>query len=450
MENEEKKYNIVIVGRPNVGKSSLFNRLIGRRKAVVLDEPKTTRDFIEERITLKNKSVNLIDTAGHFKGSGTDIENKSVKKIFEAIREAAKIIFVVDGELPPTEEDILLADKLRKTGTNIILAINKIDSHQKKNFAKDYLRFGFKEIYQISTIHNIGIDDLTTTIFKDAPIEDVPSKDEEGAEVIKIAILGRPNVGKSSVLDALIKKDRAIVADESGTTRDVITEKLVIDNMAIEISDTAGARKPGKIGRAYIKGQPIEKFAFLRTEKVIESADIVLLVLDGSENRATTQDLHIAGLAKEAGKGTILLINKWDLTKDITQEKYLNRLRARFGFMSWVPAIFISAQTDLNIDKIAEVIKKVSENQRRRIPTAKLNRILEDFALYNLPKGQNGLKPKVFFASQTDIVPPTFEISAKHHQFIHFSWRRAFINRLRELYDFTGTPIKIIFKSKRS
>ncbi|MDD3678661.1 MAG: ribosome biogenesis GTPase Der [Patescibacteria group bacterium] len=445
---KENNYYVAIIGRPNVGKSSLFNRLSGKRIAVVLDEPKTTRDLIESEIENKNKKITLIDTAGHFKGAGTDIEKKSIDKILEAIEKSSRIIFVVDGEVPPTEEDKLIADKLRKTGKEVLMVVNKVDSQKKKTFTNEYERLGFNPCFEISTIHNLGISDLNEELFKNAPLKRETKKIEK--DTVKIAILGRPNVGKSSLLNSLLKKEKAIVANESGTTRDIITEKVEFDNIIFSLSDTAGARKPGKIGRAYIKGQPIEKFAFLRTEKIIEDSDIILIVLDGSEGRATTQDLHIAGLAKEAGKGVVLVINKWDLNPGVTQEKYLHRLRNRFSFMSWVPAIFVSAKNGLNIEKIPEIIRKVSENQKRKIPTSKLNRILEDFAIQNLPKGQKGLKPKVYFASQTNVIPPTVEISAKHHQFIHFSWRRAFINHLRETYDFTGTPIKIIFKSKRS
>jgi GTPase len=371
-----------------------------------------------------------------------------LKKIYEALEIANKIIFVVDSEVPPSEEDKLMADKLRKSEKEILLVINKMDSLRKKNYAEDYLRLGFKKYFETSTIHNIGIGDLLNEMIIDAP---TINEDEKNENIkTRVAILGRPNVGKSSILNAISGKNKAIVADESGTTRDVITENVSFENIDVELSDTAGARRPGKIGKAYIKGRPIEKFAYIRTEKTIARSDIILIVIDATEKRATTQDLHIAGLAKEAGKGIVLVVNKWDLVEGITQEKFLHRLRTRFSFMTWVPAIFISAKTGLNIDKIGAIIEKVAENQNRQIPTSKLNRLIEDFALDNLPKGQKGLKPKIFFAAQIDVVPPTFEISAKHFQFIHFSWRRALINRLRENFDFTGTPIKVVFKSKNN
>ncbi|MBW6431807.1 ribosome biogenesis GTPase Der, partial [Patescibacteria group bacterium] len=401
-EKNNQNYNVVIVGRPNVGKSSLFNRIIGMRKAVVLDEPRTTRDIIEEQIEIDGHTLNLIDTAGHFKGKGDEIENKSIEKIYEALNLADRLIFVVDSEVPPSEEDKIIADRIRKSGKDIILVINKMDSTKKKNYAEDYLKIGFRPYFSVSTIHNLGISELLAETVKKAPKAPV-TIDDSVHKTTRVTILGRPNVGKSSILNAICGKNKAIVSGISGTTRDVISEKIFLNDFEVELSDTAGARRPGKIGKAYIKGQPIEKFAYIRTEKTIARSDIILLVLDASEKRATTQDLHIAGLAKEAGKGIILVINKWDLVDKITQEKFLHRLRSRFSFMTWVPAIFVSAETGLNIDKIGEIIKTVAENQNRRIATSKLNRIIEDFILDNLPKGRGKIRPKVFFAAQTDV-----------------------------------------------
>ncbi len=304
---------------------------------------------------------------------------------------------------------------------------------------------GFTNIFTTSTIHNIGIADLGQAIAKKA-IKGKRKTRENNP--VKVAILGRPNVGKSSILNVMTGKDKAIVSDIAGTTRDVISENIEIKGALLNVSDTAGTRRPGKIGKAYKAGQPIERYASLRTKKEIEKIDIILMILDASEKRATTQDLHIAGYAKDMGKGIILVVNKWDLAEDITQEGFLSRLRKRFGFMLWVPTIFVSAKTGKNIEKIPELIEKVSENQERRIPTARLNRILEDFSMYNLPKGSNKLRPKLFYASQINIKPPAISITAKNAAIIHFSWKRAFENELRRHYDFTGTPISIIFKKK--
>lgn len=437
---------IVIIGRPNVGKSSLFNRIVGQRKAIVHDVAGTTRDFINETVNVDGKSFELYDTAGHLKEKGNELTEKSLIKIKEAIGLADLLIFMVDGTVMPTDEDTKLADIARKTGKQVILAINKIDNPKMNENLEDYGRFGFKEAFPISAIHNLGIPELTNSILKRVqPFSGV--EPSEGKTDIKVAILGRPNVGKSSILNAMVGKERAIVSEVPGTTRDVISEKIEDTDMSFKISDTGGARKPGKIGRAFMKGEPVEKYAWLRTEREIENSDIVLVVIDASDKIAA-QDLHIAGHAKEAGKGIVLLVNKWDLAEDITQEKFLSRLRSRFNFMMWVPTVFISAKTGRNISEIPKIVRKVAENQRQEIPTSKLNRILEDFILTNPPKGLGTYRPKMFFAAQKGTVPPTFEISAKHYAFVHFSWRRALENELRRHFDFTGTPVRIIFKAK--
>jgi GTP-binding protein len=445
--NQKEYFDVVIIGRPNVGKSSLFNRLCGYRKAVVLDEPRTTRDTVEEIINKNGKNFRLIDTAGHFKGKGTDIEEKSLVKIRESLTKADLIVFVIDATVPATEEDKVVADIIRKTGKDVLLAANKVDQPNKTMFASEYERFGFKNVFYISTIHNLGISDLVSAITDKILVHGAAPISTE-IPTTRLTIIGRPNVGKSSLLNALAQKDRAIVSETAGTTRDIVTEKIKTETRELLVSDTAGARRPGKIGKAYKKGEPIERYAYLRTEREIDSADIILLIIDASQERATTQDLHIAGIAKEKGKGIILVVNKWDLVSNLTQEKFLNRLRNRFSFMLWVPTIFISAKTGLNVENIPEIINTVAENQKRQIPTSKLNRIVEDFALENLPKGSGGKRPKIFFAAQTGTVPPTFTLTAKHHDLIHFSWRRALINELRRQFDFTGTPIKIIFKQK--
>lgn len=435
--------NIVIIGRPNVGKSSLFNRIIGQRKAIVHDVAGTTRDIVTETYDFGGKKINLHDTAGYLR-SKDELSKKAYEKIEEAVKFSDALIMVVDGNVSPTNVDRTIADIVRKSGKNVYLVINKMDNSKMPGSAEEYKRFGFKNIYMVSAIHNIGIGEFVSDIQKLA----VSAEEEEVKEKIRIAIVGRPNVGKSSLLNALIKKERAIVSSIPGTTRDVVSEDFEAGDLVLSVSDTAGARKPGKIGKAYKKGEPVEKYSYLRTKREVENSDICLVVIDASEKIAA-QDLHIAGDAKEMGKGIVLVINKWDLVKEIDQNKFLARLRHYFNFMMWVPAIFVSAKTGRNIDEILEVIKQVSKNQRTEINTSKLNRIVEDFALQNTVKGLGTFRPKLFFAVQTDKVPPTFTITAKHHGFIHFAWRRALENELRRHFDFTGTPIKIEFKAKR-
>lgn len=441
-ELSDARNKLVIVGRPNVGKSSLFNRLIGRKKAIVHGVAGTTRDLVQEKAVINGKELELFDTAGYLKEKGV-LSEAALKKVREGVEMANKLIFVVDGNVSPTKEDLAILEIIRKSGKQVILVVNKIDNPRKNEKLEEYTHFGFKKTYPVSVIHNIGIDELATELIKDAP----KANEIINEEKVSVAIIGRPNVGKSSILNAISGTEKAIVSDIPGTTRDVITSELNFEDFKFTISDTAGARKPGKIGRAYKKGEPVEKFSFLRTMQEVEKSDICLLVIDSSDKIAA-QDLHIAGKAKELGKGLVIVVNKWDLSEEITQEKFLKRLRYHFNFMLWVPVVFVSAKTGRNIEELPQIIKKVAQNQRQQIATSKLNRILEDFVLDNPPKGLKNLKPKVFFVSQADVVPPTFSISAKHYGFIHFSWRRAFENELRRHFDFTGTPIKVIFKEK--
>lgn len=440
---------VVIIGRPNVGKSSLFNRIVGRRQAIVHDVAGTTRDLLREEITVQNKSFELTDTAGYLKEKGNLLSDEALKKVMEAVNYADLLVFVVDGTVSPTNVDVQMADIARKSSKKVLLVVNKIDNSKKTEYLKEYERFGFKQLFAISAIHNIGVAGFLNGLLENIP----DSKNKRAEEVedqkeIKISILGRPNVGKSSILNAITKKERAIVSNIPGTTRDVVSEKIKGENFTFSISDTAGARKPGKIGMAAKKGEPVEKYSYLRTEREIENSDIVLIVVDASE-RIAAQDLHIAGKAKELGKGIILVVNKWDLVSEVTQEKFLARLRREFNFMMWVPAIFISAKTGRNVDEILNIVITVHKNQTQEVTTAKLNRILEDFALAHPPRGLKNFWPKVHFIVQTGTKPPTFTISAKYHNFVHFSWRRSIENEIRRHFDFTGTPIKIEFKENK-
>jgi GTP-binding protein len=434
---------VVIIGRPNVGKSSLFNRIVGHKKAIVHDVAGTTRDVVSDTVLVGEKCFDLYDTAGYQKEKGSVLSEKALAKVNESIKLADLLIMVVDGNVSPTNEDVQIADLARKSGKEVVLVVNKLDNI-KLGQIEDYKRFGFKNIFPTSIIHNIGVHEVVSYVASKAK----KGEDSKLIPEIKVAICGRPNVGKSSIINAILKKERAIVSEIPGTTRDVVSDLLTVDDIIFEISDTAGARKPGKIGRAFKKGEPVEKYSFLRTQKEVEASDIVLVVLDASE-RIAAQDLHIAGMAKEMGKGVCLLINKWDLVKETDQNKYLSRLRREFNFMIWVPAIFVSAKTGRNVDEILALIKKIGENQRQQIATSKLSRILEDFILQNTPKGLGTFRPKLFFMTQVGYTPPTFKITAKHHAYVHFAWIRALENELRRHFDFTGTPIKIEFKENK-
>lgn len=433
---------VVIIGRPNVGKSSLFNRIVGSRKAIVHDVAGTTRDIVTETVKSEGKSFELYDTAGYLKEKGSTLSEAALSKVREAVSFADILVFVTDGNVSPTREDDQIADIARKSGKKILLAVNKLDN-SKEGQLTEYKKMGFGEIFPMSVIHNSGVSEIVKELYAESKEGVAEEKNVE----IRISIVGRPNVGKSSILNAILKKERAIVSSIPGTTRDVVSSVAELENVVFKISDTAGARKPGKIGKAYKKGEPVEKYSYLRTQREVEASDIILVILDASEKIAA-QDLHIAGHAKELGKGIILIINKWDLMRETDQNKFLNRLRREFNFMIWVPAVFVSAKTGRNITEIASILKKVRENQTRTIATSKLNRILEDFVLTNSPKGLGTFRPKMFFIAQTGTTPPTFTITAKFHAFVHFAWKRALENELRRHFDFTGTPVKIEFKGK--
>lgn len=437
-----KNIKVVIIGRPNVGKSSLFNRIIGERKAIVHDVAGTTRDVVSDTVQVGEKCFDIYDTAGYLKEKGSALSEAAISKVEEAVSFADILVMVVDGNVSPTNEDVKIADIARKSGKEIYLSVNKLDN-QRRGRLEEYIRFGFKDVYPMSVIHNLGVGELLQKIVHKAKKGDSGKIKPE----VRIAICGRPNVGKSSIMNALLKKERAIVSEIPGTTRDIVSDIITDEEIIYEISDTAGTRKPGKIGRAYKKGEPVEKYSLLRTQREVECSDIVLIILDASE-RIAAQDLHIAGMAKEMGKGTILVINKWDLVKETDQNKFLERLRREFNFMIWVPAIFVSAKTGRNIDEILGIIKSVRKNQTQVIESSELSRILEDFMLANTPKGLGTYRPKLFSISHTDVTPPTFTINAKHHDFVHFAWRRALENEIRRHFDFTGTPVKIEFKGK--
>lgn len=437
------KFNVIIIGRPNVGKSSLFNRIVRERKAIVHDVAGTTRDLVSSEVEVNGKLFNLTDTAGYFNEKNNFLHDKSIEKVHEALSSADLVLITVDGNVSPTVQDEKIIEVVRKSGKKAFLVINKIDNPRKDEFIESYARYGIRPLFSVSVIHNKGVQELLEEVTKLAP-----SGKKTKENKINVSIIGRPNVGKSSILNAIAKKDRAIVSQIPGTTRDIVEEELKVNDQIYIFKDTAGARRPGKIGRAYKAGEPVEKYSSIRTLAEINRSDIVLLILDSSDKLAA-QDLHIAGLAKEKGKGIILVVNKWDLNEDTTQEKYLKNLTRTFNFMIWVPTIFVSAKTGKNIENIFEVVQTVSQNQRREVLTSQLNRILEDFTLTNLPKGRGTYKPKVFFAAQTGTIPPEFTISAKFHLMIHFSWKRAFENELRRHFDFSGTPIKIVLKGKR-
>ncbi len=448
---------IALIGKPNVGKSSLFNRLAKQRSAITSDVSGTTRDVKKSEIEINEKKALLIDTGGLDESNEMFKEVK--KKSLEAAKDADIILYIVDGKLLPDENDKKIFYELQKLGKKIALVVNKIDNdRQEEEIGWEFASFGAKDLFFISVSHNRNtrklinwIDsnlkktkELTLSEDEDISFEDFLSinetkKDEQNSE-IKVAIIGRVNVGKSSLLNALLREDRSVVSSIAGTTIDPIDESILIDEKVYTFVDTAGIRKRGKI-------EGIEKFALNRTQKQLENADIALLVLDASEDFKEL-DEKIANLVEKFELGVIIVLNKWDKAK-YSYEESVQKVRDRFRFLNFAPIITLSALTKKRVHKLYELIDRVYQNYTRRIPTSKLNELIK-FAnqKHHLPSDMGKLV-KIYFATQFDIKPPRIALIMNRPKALHFSYKRYLINTLRKYYDFEGTPIIIETKKKK-
>lgn len=422
---------VAIVGRPNVGKSTLFNRLAGKRLAITSKFAGTTRDRLYEEINWVGKNFMLVDTAGMlWEKEALDIQ----KQIQIAIREADLIIFLVDVTSGVTLEDEKAVEFLRKSKKRVILGVNKVDNQKREGEIGEFFKMGFKDVVPISAILGRNVGSLLDKITSYLKPKIIPFKEE--SPELKIAIIGRPNVGKSSLFNKLIGQERVVVSDIPGTTRDIITTKLQYQNNVFLFIDTAGLRRRGKIQFG------IEKFSVLRALRALEEADLCLFLIDAEEG-VTNQDLHIAGFAKEMGKAIILVVNKWDLAeKEKTMDQFLDNLRDKLDFIFWAPVIFISASSGKNISKIFDLIKVAQTNYQKRINTSSLNNFLQKTVTRKVPVS------KIFYATQVKIKPPTFVFFIKEPEKIHFSYIRYLENSLRKEFDFTGTSIKIYLRRK--
>ena len=432
-----KKPIVTIVGRPNVGKSSLFNRIIGQRTAITSDVAGTTRDRIYEDVEWKNTSFMLVDTAGELAENIQD-------QINFALDEADFFIFMVEAGTEITIEDEKAAQILRKKKKPYILVANKADNQELENSIVNFYKLGLGEPIGVSSIHGRGVGDFLDLLVQ--KIKKIPGKPIEPKTTdIVVALLGRPNVGKSSILNKLSGQGIAIVSEVPGTTRDVNEAIIKKDDKKILLIDTAGIRKSGKIETG------IEKYSVLRSLKAAERADIVLLVLDATEG-AVAKDLSIAGMVKEMGKGLIIVVNKWDAIEKDEQpmDQYLAMLRDKYDFVSWSPVIFVSALTGKNLDKIGSLIESVSENREIKIQTSKVNNLIEKITTKRPPGIKRGTRPKIFYATQTGTAPPEFTLFCNYPEYIHFSYIRYLENSFRKEADFTGTPIKIVLKKRQS
>ena len=431
-----KKPTVALVGRANVGKSTLFNKIVGKKISIIEDTPGVTRDRIYSEVIYGNYRFNLIDTGG------IDIEKVEFNDVIKiqveiAIDESDVIIFLVDATEGLNQNDYVVRDMLRKSGKRVIVAINKIDNKLSLNHKYDFYELGFDDYVEISGEHSRGVSELL-----DLVVEGFNEYVEEPFNpMIKFSIIGRPNVGKSSLVNALLNEERVIVSDVAGTTRDSTDSILTYHDQKYTVIDTAGIRKRGKIY------ENIEKYSLLRSMKAIDRSDICLLVID-SVSGITTLDKNIVGMALDAGKGLIIVVNKWDVKNELSMNDYEKLIRAEFQFLSYVPVVFVSAKEKKRIHLIMEEVVKVAKNIGKEINTSLLNDVIADAYLLNLPPSYKGKRLKIYFVNQDGIKPPKFTFHVNNKGLVHFSYYRYLENKIRESFDFTGTPIVLTFKNR--
>jgi GTP-binding protein len=428
---------VAIVGRANVGKSSLFNAILGRREAIVADEPGTTRDSITAKASWEGKDFWLVDTAG-LKSPEDSFELSIQEQINEAAAAADLIAVTVEADVPITEEDRRVANLALRSKKPVVLIVNKADRNRRTSF-KDWERLGIKQAVATSATQKTGIDELLEVIAGQLPAATI--KDEK---TISVSLVGRPNVGKSSLFNALAKKQQAIVADKAGTTRDVNRTALGYKGQRLEIADTAGIRRPGKIERG------VEHFSVLRALAAIEQSDICLLLMDSGELNVQL-DQKIAGLVKEAGKGLILVVSKWDnADKDAyTHDRISPQIAANFSFVPWAPLIFTSAVTGQNVTKLFDLILEIYRVRHQRISTPELNQWLRSAVNEHPPAGLKNRSPKLnYMIQEDDQAWPNFQIFGAHTKFLHWSYKRYLERKFREKWPLAGTPLKFWFIEK--
>ncbi len=458
----KRKPVVALVGRPNVGKSTLFNRLTGARTAIVEDVPGTTRDRIYGDCEWNGIGFIVIDTGGleapsaagraQARVGGAEALAHDSEQFVEhiqnqarvALQEADAVIFVVDGREGLTGADFDISEVLRSADRPVFVAVNKAEGEQRKLNAAEFWSLGLGEPMAISAYHGEGVGDLLDAVVADIPaypaeLDDEP-KDEDG---VAIALVGRPNVGKSSLLNSLIGMDRAIVSEVPGTTRDPVDTEMVYEGRTVTLIDTAGIRRRGKV----VPG--IERYSVLRSMRSIDRCDVALLLIDAVEG-ITSQDAHVAGYVLEKMKGVVVLVNKWDaLEKDTyTMIGYTKELREELKFMDYVPVLYISALTRQRVHSVLPAALEVAEARKKRIPTGDLNRIIREAYDRISPPTKGGRPLRLYYATQVSVSPPTFVIFVNDPDLVHFSYQRYLENRIRDQVDFPGTPIRILFRKR--
>ncbi len=429
---------VAIVGRQNVGKSALFNRIVGQRLAIVEDLPGTTRDRLYSSASWQDRDFSIVDTGGLVLNAGDDLLDQVLYQARQAMADADVIIFLTDITSGPTATDRDVADILRRTHKPIILAANKADTVQRDLLAVDYYSLGLGDVYPVSALHGTGVAELLDAVagaFPQAP------PDETEANEIRVAIVGRTNVGKSSLLNALLRQERAIVSPIAGTTRDATDTALQWYGQTIVLIDTAGIRKRGSVAPG------VEQYSVLRALKALDRSEVVLLVLDGKEG-VVAQDTHVASYILEGNKSVVLVVNKWDLvTKDnSTMDTYIQNVRSAFKFIPYAPILFVSALTRQRIDQVLEAAVRVYQQRHQRVPTGELNDVVRESIARHSPPSKGGKKLTFYYATQPAVDPPTLVFFVNDSRLVHFSYQRYLENRIREHWGFEGTPILLRFR----
>lgn len=431
---------VAIVGRPNVGKSTIFNRLAGERISIVEDTPGVTRDRIYARTEWLGHPFNLIDTGGIDIGDEPFL-TQITEQAEIAIEEADVIIFVVSVKEGVTDADEKVARILYRTDKPVVLAVNKVDNPELRADIYDFYSLGFGEPIPVAGTHGIGTGDLLDKIIKEFPKDATNEEDDS----IKFSFIGRPNVGKSSLVNAILGENRVIVSNIEGTTRDAIDTRFETeDGTKYTMIDTAGIRKKGKVY------ENTEKYSVLRAMRAIDRSDVVCVVLNAEEG-IREQDKHVAGYAHEAGRAIVIVVNKWDTLKkdNKTMSDFENLIRQEFQYLSYAPIVFVSAKTKQRLDKLPELIKRVNDNHEQRISSAVLNDVVMDAITHNPTPTDNGKRLRIYYATQVAIKPPTFVIFVNDPELMHFSYERFLENQIREAFDFEGTPIHIIERRRK-
>jgi len=438
LEAEVSKPIVAIVGRQNVGKSTLLNRLTGKPLAIVENLPGTTRDRIFADVSWQGVEFIMVDTGGLELGLNSTIAKGVKEQVEVAVTEADVIVFLVDVTSGKTTSDLEVVDMLRQVSTPILLVANKADNARLETEAIEFYELGLGEPLAVSAYHGRGTAELLDKIVSLLP---APSPVEAKSEVVKVAIVGRPNVGKSMLLNTLVGEKRAIVDDIPGTTRDAIDTLVDFDGQSVLLIDTAGIRRRGRVGMG------VERYSVIRALRAIDRADIVLLVLDATE-MVTAQDMHVAGYIQQATKGIVLAVNKWDLVTDKNITEWNRYVRSQLKFMTYAPVLYISAKFGQGVDKIIPQVRQVYQERLKRFSTAEVNEVIQQaVAAHNLPR--SGSKQlKVLYATQTEVNPPTFVFFVNDAKLIHFSYRRYLENKLRQSFGFAGTPFRLVFKTR--